>query len=152
MNGSRRMRATVHRSEKGFPFEPLVGDGGLERHGEEARPPAFTDEALALRFAEQHARRLRYVEVWGRWLTWDGTRWQFDDTLAAYDLVRATCRAASAECNKENIAAALASAKTVAAVEKLAKSDRRLAATVDQWGFRSLVAQHARRDCRFAHR
>ena len=81
----------------------------------------------------KHAGRLRYVDVWGRWLTWDGTRWQFDDTLAAYDLVRETCRTASAECNRENIAAALASAKTVAAVERLARSDRRLAATVDQW-------------------
>ena len=81
----------------------------------------------------KHANNLRYVDVWGRWLTWDGTRWQFDDTLAAYDLVRETCRTASAECNRENVAAALASAKTVAAVERLARSDRRLAATVDQW-------------------
>jgi len=127
------MTATVHRSKKGFPFEPLVGDGGLERHGEETRPPAFTDEALALRFAEEHTGRLRYVEVWGRWLTWDGTRWQFDDTLAAYDLVSEICRTASVECNRENTAAALASAKTVAAVERLARSDRRLAATVDRW-------------------
>jgi putative DNA primase/helicase len=102
-------------------------------NADEARPPAFTDEALALSFAKQHARSLRYVEVWGRWLTWDRTRWQFDDTLAVYDMVRAICRAASAECNRENVAAALASAKTVAAVERLARSDRRLAATVDQW-------------------
>jgi putative DNA primase/helicase len=112
---------------------PSAGGSPSEVNGKGARPPTFTDEALALRFAEQHAGRLRYVEVWGRWLTWDGTRWQFDDTLAAYDLVRETCRSASAECNRENVAAALASAKTVAAVERLARSDRRLAATVDQW-------------------
>jgi putative DNA primase/helicase len=99
----------------------------------DARPPAFTDEALALRFAEQHANDLRYVAAWGRWLVWDETRWQFDDTLAAYDLVRETCRVASSECNKQKIAAALASGKTVAAVERLARSDRRLAATVEQW-------------------
>jgi putative DNA primase/helicase len=133
MNGSRRTTATVDKSGERFPLESLVGNGRLGTDAEEARPPAFTDEALALRFAEQHAGRLRYVEVWGRWLTWDGTRWQFDDTLAAYDLVRATCRIASAECNRENVATTLASAKTVAAVERLARSDRRLAATVDQW-------------------
>ena len=120
-----KVRAPVRASQSPGPAFSFDGEG--------ARPPAFTDEALALRFAEQHAGRLRYVEVWGRWLTWDGTRWQFDDTLAAYDLVRETCRTASAECNRENIAAALASAKTVAAVERLARSDRRLAATVDQW-------------------
>ena len=128
MNGSRRMSTTVHRVEA-----PLIGNGRVETRADEARPPPFTDEALALRFADKHANNLRYVDVWGRWLTWDGTRWQFDDTLAAYDLVRQTCRTASVECNRENIAAALASAKTVAAVERLARSDRRLAATVDQW-------------------
>jgi len=120
--------STVHRVEA-----PLIGNGRLDTDADEARPPAFTDEALALRFADKHASNLRYVDVWGRWLTWDGIRWQFDDTLAAYDLVRETCRIASAECNRENVAAALASAKTVAAVERLARSDRRLAATVDQW-------------------
>ena len=43
------------------------------------------------------------------------------------------CRVAAAECNKEKIATVLASAKTVAAVERLARSDRRLAATAEQW-------------------
>ncbi len=36
-------------------------------------------------------------------------------------------------CNKAKIASIIASAKTVAAIERLAKADRRLAATVDQW-------------------
>jgi len=107
----------------------------LDRKREQVEPrtPAFSDEALAQRFAEIHANDLRYVALWGRWLSWDGMRWQFDDTLAAYDLVRKTCRAAAAECNKPKLASLLASAKTVAAVERLARSDRRLAATVDQW-------------------
>jgi putative DNA primase/helicase len=104
-----------------------------KRSLEQPRPPAFSDEALALRFAEIHENDLRFVAAWGRWLSWDGMRWQFDDTLTAYDMVRKVCRAAAAECNKEKIATILASAKTVAAVERLARSDRRLAATVDQW-------------------
>ncbi len=98
-----------------------------------ARPPAFTDEALALRFADRHADDLRYVAAWSRWLIWDGRRWQFDDTLHAFDLARATCREAAAACNKAKVATILASAKTVAAIERLAKADRRLAATTDQW-------------------
>jgi putative DNA primase/helicase len=105
----------------------------LDLKRDEPRPPAFSDEALAQRFAELHANDLRYVAAWGRWLSWDGRRWTLDETLAAYDLVRKICRAAAAECNKGKIATALASAKTVAAVERLARSDRRLAATVDQW-------------------
>ena len=98
----------------------------------EMRPPAYTDEALALRFAEIHANDLRYVAAWGRWLFFDGTRWRFDETLLAFDRARQICRQAAAACNA-NLAKVLASAKTVAAVERLAKSDRRLAATVDQW-------------------
>jgi putative DNA primase/helicase len=99
---------------------------------EEPRPPDFTDEALALRFAKTHANDLRYVAAWGRWLFFDGTRWRFDETLLAFDQARQICRQAAAECNTK-LRKALASAKTVAAVERLAKADRRLAATVDQW-------------------
>jgi putative DNA primase/helicase len=97
------------------------------------RPPEFSDECLALRFAEQQTVGLRFVAAWRKWLRWDGRRWAFDDTLKTRDLARELCRAAAAECNKPKLAAALASAKTVAAVERLAQSDRRLAATVVQW-------------------
>lgn len=64
---------------------------------------------------------------------WDGTCWRLDETLQHYNLARAICRAASAACNNKKVASSLASAKTVAAVVSLARSDRRLAATIDQW-------------------
>lgn len=98
----------------------------------DARPPAFSDEALALRFAAKHAGDARYVAGWGRWSLWTGNRWQFDATLCAFDMARTICRVASSEA-VEKIASVIASAKTVAAVERLAKADRRLAATVGQW-------------------
>jgi putative DNA primase/helicase len=100
---------------------------------DEVRPPAFSDEALALEFASRHANDLRYVAAWNKWLSWTGTHWRFDDTLRAFDHARRICREAASSCNKEKVASAIASAKTVAAVERLAKADRRLAATVDQW-------------------
>ena len=100
---------------------------------DETRPPAFTDEALALRFAELHADDLRYVASWSKWLHWTGNRWQLDETLLAFNEARAVCREAASQCNNDRAAAMLASAKTVAAVERLARADRRLAATVDQW-------------------
>ena len=65
---------------------------------EEPRPPAFTDEALALRFAKAHANDLRYVAAWGRWLYFDGTSWRFDETLLAFNHARQICRQAAAEC------------------------------------------------------
>lgn len=97
------------------------------------RPPEFSDETLALRFTERHADDLRFVAAWGRWLAWEGKVWRFDDTLNAYDLSRAVCREASGECGQKKAASAIASAKTVAAVVTLARVDRRLAATADQW-------------------
>jgi putative DNA primase/helicase len=97
------------------------------------RPPTFSDEALALRFADLHEGDLRYVALWGKWFAWDGKCWRSDDTKLAFDLARTVCREAAASCNERHIAVALASAKTVAAVERLAKADRRIAATADQW-------------------
>jgi putative DNA primase/helicase len=104
-----------------------------ETPGDDPRPPAFSDDALALRFADQHADDLRFVAKWGQWFSWTGAHWRADDTLDAYDKVRATCREVALGCNKGRIATAIASAKTVASVERLAKADRRLAATVEQW-------------------
>lgn len=95
-------------------------------------PPPFADDALALRFADRHADGLRYVAKWSKWMVWDGVRWRPDDTLAVFDMARLICREAAAECNQAK-GTALGSAKTVAAVERLARADRRLAALTDQW-------------------
>jgi len=67
------------------------------------RAPEFSDENLALRFADTHKDRLRYVAKWGRWLEWDGNKWKFEDTLHAMDLARAICRSAAAICSKPKI-------------------------------------------------
>jgi putative DNA primase/helicase len=94
--------------------------------------PAFSDEALALRFAADHENELRYVPKWG-WLHFEDGKWQIDDQLIAFDLSRDLCRAAARECNKKKQASVLASAKTVAAVERLSRSDRRIIADTEQW-------------------
>ena len=99
----------------------------------DARPPEFSDEALAQRFARVYEKELRYIAPWSQWLTWDESRWKPDDTLVAFDHARAICRSVAADAEKDNIKRTLASAKTVAAVERLAKADRRVAATVDQF-------------------
>ena len=53
--------------------------------------------------------------------------------MQAFDYAREICRQAAASCNMPKIASAIASAKTVSAVERLAKADRRMAATIEQW-------------------
>jgi putative DNA primase/helicase len=92
-----------------------------------------TEEAIALAYADRHASDSRYVAQWGRWLHHDGTCWNFDSTLHAFDRARALCREVAVECENPRLAAAVASARTVAAVVRLAAADRRLATTVEQW-------------------
>jgi putative DNA primase/helicase len=98
-------------------------------------PPRFSEEALALRFSREYEGELRYVDASGQWMGWNGMRWCKDDTLDVFDKCRAICRRASAECGdaKERAAMKIAAAQTVAATERLARSDRRHAATIEQW-------------------
>jgi putative DNA primase/helicase len=93
----------------------------------------FSDDTLALRFADEHADGLRFVADWSKWLRWDETRWQFDRTRAVFDEARAICRDAAASCNRAKTAKELASAKTRAAVVSMGSEDRRLAGTIEQW-------------------
>jgi putative DNA primase/helicase len=95
--------------------------------------PAFSDEALALRFAETQLDQMRYVAKWGQWLIWDGMRWERDERLVAFDAARKLCRSAASDCNKKKDAKLIASARTVAAVERLSRADQRLAASIDDW-------------------
>jgi putative DNA primase/helicase len=95
-------------------------------------PPEFADDSLGLEFSRRFSPALRYVDKWGKWMAWDGKVWRQDNTLRVYDLVRRVCRVASAEA-KGAVRQRLASGKTIAAVEKLVRSDRRHAATVEQW-------------------
>jgi putative DNA primase/helicase len=129
---------TLNSEEKfarvGASVERVLPDEGIDlpQTPGEQPPPAFTDEELALRFSDLHKDRLRYVAPWGRWLIREPAVWRFEETLKAFDLARAICRQAAAECNTKD-AKGIASANTVGAVERLAKADRRHAATVDQW-------------------
>jgi putative DNA primase/helicase len=75
------------------------------------------------------------LDGWKRrgWYLWDDTRWREDSTLTVYDRVRGLCRRAAEAANDERQARQLRRAPTVAAIEKLAKSDRRYAGTIEQW-------------------
>ena len=96
--------------------------------------PAGSEEDLALKFADRHAAELRYVAAWNKWLRWEKGCWQPDATLAVYDHARMLCRTEATRTNKPGKKATMiASAKTRAAVVSLAREDRRIAATIEQW-------------------
>lgn len=98
-----------------------------------AQSPEFSDDRLALNFAERFANSLRHVAGLGKWFVWDGARWRADETQLAREHVRSVCREFSYRCNEPKQAKLLASAKTVTAVERLASCDQRIAATISQF-------------------
>ena len=93
----------------------------------------FTEDALALRFSARHADDLRYVALKKQWFKWDGHRWQPEVTLCAFDLARDSCRADVREYGNGKPPVGVSSAKTVAAVERMARADRRQAAMIEQF-------------------
>ena len=143
-------------SHMDFEREKLAAEiiplGKHREQPEEIRPPAFSDDALALHFIDEHKDTLRYVPSLGKWLRWDGKRWCFDERLIAHDRMRKVCRAAAAECNQLKVAKLIASNKTAAAAERFARSDQRIIATVDELDAESMAAQYAGQHHRSANR
>ncbi len=92
-----------------------------------------TEDALALSFTRRYQRDWRYIAAWGKWLMWDGQRWRAEETLEATHLIRQVCRHASVRATNPKVAAKLAGASTVGGVERLARTDRKHAATTDEW-------------------
>ena len=87
--------------------------------------PEPTDDRIADAFADEHRNDLRYVAAWGKWFEWRDGCWREEKTLRAFDLIRKTCKAQGIE--------RAGMAKMVGAVHALARADRRLAATIEQW-------------------
>jgi putative DNA primase/helicase len=142
-NGTTTQPSVADGSGNGSTPPPPTGGAATPQPGPGPQPPdldldasvplAYTHEALALRFAERHLDRLRFVAAWNKWMLWADGCWRADDTLRAFSLTRLLLRQASATVNKRKIAQMLGDARTVAAVERLARADRRLTATTAQW-------------------
>jgi P4 family phage/plasmid primase-like protien len=97
-------------------------------------PAEFSQEAMALQFSAIYSQSWRYVVLWSKWLQWSAIRWQPEDTLLAFDRMRAICRSNSARVfDDDKLAREVARASTVAGVERLTRADRRHAMTFDQW-------------------
>lgn len=111
-----------------------AGDDGEEESEEEGDAAVWaTEDSLALIFTRHYHQDWRYVAQWGKWLIWDGQRWRAEETLAANDLTRQICRRVAVGLGNKKLAARLSAASTVNGVERLARADRRHAATSEEW-------------------
>jgi putative DNA primase/helicase len=94
----------------------------------------WTEHDLTIKFTETYPN-LRYVAPWGKWLLFARGGWRDDDVRSVFDHARAVCVEVSAGLDPKETGTlkSLRSAKTRAAIENMARSDPRQAATVDQW-------------------
>lgn len=67
--------------------------GGERRH--------LTEDGNALRFVDRYGEIVRYCDLWGKWLIWDGKRWAIDEVRAiealGADVLRSIYREAANE-------------------------------------------------------
>jgi P4 family phage/plasmid primase-like protien len=90
-----------------------------------------TEHGLARRLAEEHADEWRYVAGHG-WLAWTGSHWRPDDTSQILELCRRLCAEATHN-QADSDRRRLLSDRTIRAVERLARSDPRIAASAAEW-------------------
>lgn len=64
---ARHITDTIGTRPQKFVEIPMAEDGFL-----------FTETGNSNRLIARHGEHLRYVPAWGRWLAWDGTRWEQD--------------------------------------------------------------------------
>lgn len=119
------MTATATNINRAHELEAIAGGR------KPAKDASKSDDDLARLFITQHPE-LRYVAAWSRWLAFNGQVWVEDRTLDVFNKTREMLREVAAKV-KGKQALDLKSSPTVAAVERLARSDPRAAATTDQW-------------------
>jgi putative DNA primase/helicase len=109
------------------PLAELVARKKTKNHPSEAR--------IAEILVERHGGELRYVAQWGTWLRWDGKRWQEEKTLMVIDLIAAICKEISrgGDVNRNSEIRSLLKHSTMSGAEKIARADRRVVATAEQW-------------------
>jgi putative DNA primase/helicase len=99
----------------------------------------LSEDDLANRFASRFRRDLRYAPARGSWMVWNGKVWKADETKESTNRVRMICRIAAAEINDEKMARKLGTERTINAVEKLARTDPRLAEGGAAWDRGNMV-------------
>lgn len=121
---------------------PPPPDDAEERTEDPFLPAKYSEEQSALRFTQRYGNSLRYVAAWGKWLEWDGKRWQIDSVLRIFDLVRVVCRDISIFANNDpfltphqqnKVSSLYGAGKTIAAIEKILRSDSRHASKPEDW-------------------
>lgn len=104
-----------------------------EGRGTEIVTPDGSEDAIAWDFVSNNVHDLRYVAEMGKWYRFDGCRWGDDKTNEVKDRVRDCVRDAALLLQSAGQQRSLARAATVGGVERLARSDQRVAALAEHF-------------------
>jgi putative DNA primase/helicase len=88
-----------------------------------------TEDEIALEFANRYAGELRYVDAWHRWLQWAGSHWRRIEDLLVFHRVRLVAREFAKLHNDKKLGKDAATA----AIERIARNDRRHDTPSDAW-------------------
>jgi putative DNA primase/helicase len=120
------------------PKLSVVGNTALAPEEDaEPLPQAMSEDALACEFANTHHEKWRYVKTWGTWFEWRGDGWHRDDTAKidrlAVEITRQALYWPDAGQLTPDAKRRVNSKRTAGSLRDIALTDRRIAATVDQW-------------------
>lgn len=101
-------------------FDELHGGFSLGRNGD------VSEDQIALAFARRYRDELRFNWSTGKWLKWQGSRWQSNETKLAFHFAREMSREAS------DGAKSFCRASVANGVETFARADPTLAITQDR--------------------
>lgn len=117
--------ATVHED-----ISPAARDSAAA-----ATPDGYTltDDGNALRLVDTHGRTVRYVHERSTWIVWNGARWVWDNEGVVLEHARQLARDLPADTRGQQRHRSYSlSARGIGATERLARTDRRIVASLGQ--------------------
>jgi P4 family phage/plasmid primase-like protien len=113
----------------------------LQHPAAEPGPGTYTrtDDGNALRLVDQHEQQVRYVPQRGKWLTWEGHRWAWDDAGQVREYARAIARALPNGEGEAKHRASSLSARGLGSMVSVAQTDPRIVASYQKLDIQRLV-------------
>lgn len=127
-----------HDPDTGEVYDDAKAAATPDADPEDDIPALYSEISLAMRFSTAHGDKARYVAEWGKWFLYRDGCWREDRTLKVWRWAKKISQSASHEIEEmqpknKTAAKSIASAKSVAAILTLARSDKRHAAETVQW-------------------
>lgn len=126
-----KARADVGANPGRHPANAPTGASGGSRSApppiKAVAPAEVSEDVIALAFTEENKDRLRYDHDVGRWFSWDGARWQREETMLAFDYARRVARMLG------DGQRSMCRASVASGAERFAQADRAHAVRNDVW-------------------